>query len=405
MPPPPVLTVSQLTRQIKDAVEGNFPLVWVVGEVTNCTRAGSGHVYLTLKDDAAQIRGVVWRSTAARLKFEIHDGLEVVAAGPVEVYEARGTYQLIIEQLVPQGVGALELAFRQLCEKLSAEGLFAAERKRPLPRFPRRIGLVTSPTGAAVRDMLQIITRRWRAVDIVIVPVAVQGDGAAAEIARALRSVHEIPGVDLVISGRGGGSLEDLWAFNEEVVARAIFECRIPVVSAVGHEIDVTIADLVADVRALTPSEAAELVVPHIDEIRAELSTFEAHLVKALRSQAATSRNRLEALASRRVLTRPAERLRDMARRVDELESRLRRALAQRFQTARQDLVAAGATLEALSPLKVLERGYSVTRMIPSGVVVRSAGQVHTGDTIETLLQSGRLTSRVEDVRDHEHGR
>src|SRR5579859_1423417 len=178
MSAPPVLTVSQLTRQIKDAVEGNFPLVWVLGEVTNCQRAGSGHIYLTLKDESAQIRAVIWRNAAARLKFELRDGLEVVAAGPVEVYEARGTYQLIVEQLMPQGLGALELAFRQLCEKLSAEGLFDVERKRKLPRFPRRIALVTSPTGAAVRDMLQVITRRWPATSIVIVPVAVQGEGA-----------------------------------------------------------------------------------------------------------------------------------------------------------------------------------------------------------------------------------
>ena len=256
MPQPPILTVSQLTRQIKDAVEGNFPIAWVLGEVTNCTRAGSGHVYLTLKDDSAQMRAVIWRNTAARLRFDVHDGLEVVAVGPVEVYEARGTYQLVVEQLLPQGIGALELAFRQLCEKLSAEGLFARERKRAVPRFPRRIALITSPTGAAVRDMLQVITRRWMAARIIIVPVAVQGEGAAAQIAAALRSVHLLPDVDVVITGRGGGSLEDLWAFNEEIVARAIHACRIPVVSAVGHEIDVTVADLVADVRALTPSEA-----------------------------------------------------------------------------------------------------------------------------------------------------
>src|SRR6185369_5236916 len=260
---PQVLTVTDLSRQIKDAVEGNFPLVWVSGVVSNCTRAGSGHIYLTLKDDGAQIRAIVWRNTAARLRFDVHDGLQVVAAGPVEVYEARGQYQLIVEQLLPQGMGPLELAYRQLCEKLAAQGLFAAERKRPLPQFPRRIALVTSPTGAAVRDMLQVITRRWRGADVVILPVAVQGTRAAAEIAAALRKVHLVPGVDVVIAGRGGGSLEDLWAFNEEVVARAIFECLIPVISAVGHEIDVTIADLVADRRALTPSEAGELVVPH----------------------------------------------------------------------------------------------------------------------------------------------
>ncbi len=396
MPQPPVLTVSQLTRQIKDAVEGNFPIAWVLGEITNCTRAGSGHIYLTLKDDAAQIRAVIWRNTAARLRFDVHDGLEVVAVGPVEVYEARGTYQLVVEQLMPQGVGALELAFRQLCDKLKTEGLFAPERKRPIPQFPRRIALVTSPTGAAVRDMLQVITRRWQAADIVIVPVAVQGEGAAAQIAAALRRVHLLPGVDVVITGRGGGSMEDLWAFNEEIVARAIFDCKIPVVSAVGHEIDVTVADLVADVRALTPSEAAELIVPHHEAVRAELARLRQHLAQALVSRAATARARLDALATRRVLTRPVERLHDLARQIDELELRARRAIANRVKFVRQQLAATGGRLDALSPLKVLERGYSVTRQVPSGQVVRSAEQVRPGDQLETLLQSGRLVSRVE---------
>jgi exodeoxyribonuclease VII large subunit len=335
-----------------------------------------------------------------RLKFELHDGLEVVAAGPVEVYEARGTYQLIVEQLLPQGLGALELAFRQLCEKLSAEGLFAPERKRKLPCFPRRVALVTSPTGAAVRDMLQVITRRWPAVDVVIVPVAVQGEGAAEQIAAALRSVHRLPSVEVVIAGRGGGSMEDLWAFNEEIVARAIFDCRIPVVSAVGHEIDVSVADLVADVRALTPSDAGVLVVPNREEIRAELLRLQQHLGQALRSRAATARARLETLATRRVLTRPIERLHELARRIDELEMRARRAIANRLALARQHVDAAGGRLQALSPLKVLERGYSVTRLLPSGAVVRSAEQTRPGDLLETLLQTGRVTSRVKGAQE-----
>ena len=367
----------------------------MLGEVTNCTRAGSGHVYLTLKDDSAQMRAVIWRTVAARLKFEVHDGLEVVAVGPVEVYEARGTYQLVVEQLLPQGIGALELAFRQLCEKLSAEGLFARERKRKIPRFPRRIALVTSPTGAAVRDMLQIITRRWMAAHIVIVPVAVQGDGAAAQIAAALQKVHLLPDVDVVVCGRGGGSLEDLWAFNEEIVARAIHACQIPVVSAVGHEIDVTIADLVADVRALTPSEAGELVVPNRIEVQAELARLQQHLEQSLRSQAAAARSRLEMLASRRVLTRPEERVHDLARQIDELEMRARRAIGQRLKMDRQHLATAAGRLDALSPLKVLERGYSVTRLLQSGTVVRCCDQAQPGDLLETLLQTGRLTSRV----------
>jgi exodeoxyribonuclease VII large subunit len=394
--PHPILTVSQLTRQIKDAVEGNFPRCCVQGEVTNCTRAGSGHVYLTLKDDSAQIRAVIWRTTAARLRFDVRDGLDVVAVGPVEVYEARGTYQLVVEQLVPQGIGALELAFRQLCEKLSAEGLFARERKRPIPRYPRRIALITSPTGAAVRDMLQVITRRWTAAHIIIMPVAVQGEGAAAQIAAALQRVHLLPDVDVVITGRGGGSLEDLWAFNEEVVARAIHSCRIPVVSAIGHEIDVTVADLVADVRALTPSEAAELVVPNRTDVHKELLRLEQHLAQALVSQAAGARARLDLLATRRVFSRPLERLHDLARQIDQLELRTRRALDNRMALARQVLANASGRLNALSPLQVLERGYSVTRRFPSGEVVRSFDQTQHGDTLETLLQTGRVKSRVE---------
>ncbi|MFN0053375.1 MAG: exodeoxyribonuclease VII large subunit [Planctomycetales bacterium] len=393
---PPILTVAQVTRQIKDAVEGNFPLVYVLGEISNCTRAGSGHVYLTLKDDTAQLRAVIWKGTASRLRFDLHDGLEVIAVGPVEVYEARGTYQLVVQQLAPQGIGALELAFRQMCEKLEAQGLFAQERKRPLPRFPRRIALVTSPTGAAVRDMLQVITRRWPAAKVVVVPVAVQGEGAAAQIARALQTVHRLPEVDVVIAGRGGGSLEDLWAFNEEVVARAIFDCRIPVVSAVGHEIDVTIADLVADRRALTPSEAGELVVPHRDEVLADLRRLQQRLAQGLRAQAVAARGRLDSLATRRVFTRPLERLHDHARRLDEWDLRLRRAIGHRLETARQQLGSASATLLALSPLQVLERGYSVTRRSDSGSVVQSAQQVQPGDLIETRLRAGRIVSRVE---------
>ena len=389
-----VLTVSEVTRQIKDCLEGNFYRVWVVGEITNCTRAGSGHIYLTLKDDRAQLRAVVWRSTAARLKFDLHDGLEVVASGPVELYEARGTYQLTIEQLVPQGLGALELAFRQLCEKLQAQGLFAPERKRPIPRFPRRIALVTSRSGAALRDMLQVIGRRWKATDVVILPVPVQGAGAAEEIAAALRSVPRIPGVEVVITGRGGGSLEDLWAFNEEIVARAIYESPMPVISAVGHEIDVTIADLVADCRALTPSEAGELVVPHRDEIRQELRRLQSRLVSALQNRAARARAQLDGLADRRVLTRPYDRLHDLSRRLDELEARGSRALRARLAHHQQSLAHYASALDALSPLKVLERGYSLTRTT-NGTVVRNVAEVHPGQELETILVDGRVRSRV----------
>jgi len=395
---PSVLTVTQLTRQLKDLVEANFPYACVWGEISNCTRAGSGHVYLTLKDETAQLRAVIWRGTASRLRFDLHDGLEVVAAGPIEVYEARGTYQLIIQELVPQGIGPLELAFRQLQAKLEAEGLFDPARKRPLPRFPRRIALVTSPSGAAVRDMLQVITRRWPACDVVVVPVPVQGEGAAAEIAKALRSVHNIAGVDVVIAGRGGGSLEDLWSFNEEIVARAIAACRVPVISAVGHEIDVSIADLVADRRALTPSEAGELVVPQRGEVLNDLGRLGQRLATALRARAGRVRLLLDALAGRRVFTRPVERVHDLQRRLDELTDRLQRSFRYGIDASRAKIDSLARTLEALSPLRVLERGYSITRKAETGAVVRSAAGIQPGDEILTILNAGRLTSRVESI-------
>ena len=269
-------------------------------------------------------------------------------------------------------------------------------RKRPIPMFPRRIALITSPTSAAVRDLIQVITRRWRAADIVVVPVKVQGEGAAAEIAAALRSVHLIPNVDVVICGRGGGSLEDLWAFNEEVVARAIAACQIPVISAVGHEIDVTIADLVADVRALTPSEAGERVVAHQDEVRQALDGLRQRLASGLRDRAATARLKLDNLATRRVLARPFQRVHDEFTRLDEMESRLLRATRQRAVTARQKLELTAATLDALSPLKVLGRGYSITRKTGSREIIHSTEQLAIGDQITTMLGHGEIVSRVE---------
>lgn len=396
MTSPPVLSITQLTRLLKETVETVFPAVWVAGEISNCTRASSGHVYLTLKDEGSQLKSVIWRTTAQRLRFDLHDGLQVIAAGPLEVYEPRGYYQLVIRELVPQGIGALELAFRQLHDKLAAEGLFAEEHKRPLPRFPRRIALVTSPAGAAVRDMLQVITRRWTGADVIIVPVPVQGGEAAPQIAAALRMVHHIPDVDVVITGRGGGSLEDLWPFNEEVVARAIYDCPIPVISAVGHEIDVTIADLVADRRALTPSEAGELVVPSRAEIQAELNHLQQRLIRSLQQRATQARWQLEQLAQRRALQRPVDQIHDQATRLDELSLRLKRQMVQTVERSRSLLGTAAAQLTALSPLHVLARGYSVTRLAETGAVLRRADEVSAGTLVETILSEGRLLSRVE---------
>lgn len=394
---PSVLTVTELTRQIQDCLEGNFPAVAVRGEVSGCSIAGSGHVYLTLKDDRSQIRGVMWRSRASRLRFQIADGLQVVAIGGLDVYPARGSYQLVIEDLLPQGIGPLELAFRQLHDRLAAEGLFAPERKRPLPRFPRRIALVTSPDGAAVRDMLQVISRRWRAADVVIVPVPVQGAGAAARIAAGIGLLGRIARVDVAIIGRGGGSLEDLWAFNEEAVARAIAASPVPIISAVGHEIDVTIADLVADRRALTPSEAGEIVVPDDCELLVGLQHAQDRLTALLRERAAAGRARLESLAARRPFARPFDALRQRAERLDDLERRINGSARQRFAEAGAKLAAAATALDALSPLRVLERGYSLTTHA-HGTVVRSAIDVRVGDRINTRLRDGSVQSLVERV-------
>ncbi len=395
---PTVLSVTELTRQIQDCLEGNFPSVAVRGEISGCSVAGSGHVYLTLKDDRAQIRGVMWRSRASRLRFDVADGLQVVAIGGLDVYPARGSYQLVIEDLLPQGIGPLELAFRQLHDRLAAEGLFAPERKRAIPRFPRRIALVTSPNGAAVRDMLQVITRRWRAADIVIVPVPVQGDGAAARIAAGIGLLGGIPRVDVAIAGRGGGSLEDLWAFNEEIVARAIAASPVPIISAVGHEIDVTISDLVADRRALTPSEAGEIVVPDDCELLVGLQHAQDRMTALLRERVATGLARLQAFSGQRPFARPIDSLRQRAERLDDLERRMKSEVRQKHSEAAARVSAAAAALDALSPLRVLQRGYSLTMSADNGVVIRSIQATAPGDCMVTRLSDGTITSRVESI-------
>ena len=394
-----VLTVGDLTDQIKGMLEGTFSGVWVSGEISNLSRPQSGHCYLTLKDERAQLRAVLWRTTAARLKFDLEDGLEVVCCGDIDVYAPRGSYQLVIRQIEPKGIGALELALRKLRERLAAEGLFDRERKRPLPRFPRRIAFVTSPTGAAVRDFLEVLRRRWRGADVMVVPVRVQGEGAALEIAAAIAAVNRLPAaIDCLVVGRGGGSLEDLWAFNEEPVVRAIFASRIPVISAVGHEIDVTLSDLVADVRALTPSEAAELVAPAAEELSAALAVCRRRMTGALRGMAAAARTRLATVESRRVFRRPFDRLHDFLQRLDELSLRSGRVMRNRLHDARRRTGAIAAHLESLSPLGVLARGYSLTRRVDDSVLVRDARALAIGDRIVTRFAAGEAISRVEAV-------
>ena len=403
MPDPSPKSVSQLTFEIKELLEGTLSTQYVAGEVSNCRPARSGHVYFTLKDEQSQIAAVMWRSTAGRLGFELRDGQEIVAVGRVEVYAPRGSYQLIVQQAIPQGLGALELKLRQLKEKLAAEGLFDPARKRPIPRLPKRIALVTSPTGAAVRDMLQVITRRWPNVNIVVVPVAVQGQRAAPEIAAALRNVGSIPDIDVVITGRGGGSLEDLWAFNEEIVARAIAACPVPVISAVGHEIDVSISDLVADVRALTPSEAGELVVPIQAEYFEALDEVRNRLINSLKQRAVRARTQLDGLASRRVFTNPTQRVRQLEERIDELGDRLTRSAQLRVEQSRQNVARLADTLNSLSPLGVLARGYSMTFQLDEddqrGALLTDSKAAAPGDRLLTYVNDGRVVSRVEDVQ------
>jgi exodeoxyribonuclease VII large subunit len=398
-----VKTVAELTREIKGVLEEGFPEVWVSGQISGYKPQGqSGHVYFRLKDEEAILPAVIWRSTVARLKFEPHDGLEVIACGRIEVYPPHGKYQIIIQALQPKGLGALELAFRQLCEKLSKLGYFETGRKRPLPRFPRRAALVTSPSGAAIRDMLKILSSRWPALEIWICPVPVQGDGAGAEIASMIRLLNRLhcdrdTTIDVMIVGRGGGSLEDLWAFNEECLAQAIFESRIPVVSAVGHEIDVTIADYVADCRAATPTQAATLIVPDRQEILAGLQALHTRCRDLTSTRLAFARRCLDELGNSRVLRFPLERIRQHEQRLDEWADRLGRIQRQRLERSRERVQAYAARLETLSPLNVLGRGYSLTRK-ENQEIVRSAKQVHPGDRLVTLIHNGRITSRVEET-------
>ncbi|MBL8809011.1 MAG: exodeoxyribonuclease VII large subunit [Planctomycetaceae bacterium] len=399
----PVISVTELVTAFKEVVETALPPCIVEGEVSNCRKSPTGHWYLTLKDEQSEISATIWRSAAQRLRFEPKDGMKVLATGSLQVYATKGTCQFNIAKLMLQGVGELEMAFRQLRDKLAAEGLFEASRKRAIPKIPRRIALVTSPSGAAVRDMIQVITRRWPPANIVIVPVRVQGEGAAEEIARALKNVHRIPDVDVVITGRGGGSLEDLWCFNTEVVARAIAACKLPVISAVGHEIDVSIADLVADRRALTPSEAGEFVVPSASDLRDTLRHTADRLKSALQNRAERIRLRLAAIESRGVFQRPASLVEQRRQDCDMLCERAARAMRLMVERRKQAIGAVAASLQALSPLQVLARGYSLTQK-PNGQVIRTTDQVHVGDLMVTRLHSGVINAIVESVEPSDAG-
>jgi exodeoxyribonuclease VII large subunit len=395
------LTVAQLTAQIKNSLEGEFTSVWVVGEISNYSRPQSGHSYFTLKDDQAQIRAVMWRSAAAKLKFDVADGLDVVCHGHIDVYAPRGSYQLVIDELQPKGVGALELALRKLREKLAAEGLFDAARKRKLPAFPRRVAFVTSPTGAAIYDFLQVLRRRWRGVDVLVIPARVQGEGAAQDIVAGIRTANRVsPRPDVLIVGRGGGSLEDLWSFNEEAVVRAIAASKIPTVSAVGHEIDVTLADLAADVRALTPSEAAERIVPAAEEISARVRAYQQRLRHAAHRRVMWLRARYDGLAAQRPFRRPFDLVHDRSRRLDELAMHSNSAMDRLLREYESRMATMAGKIDSLSPLAVLARGYTITQEAGTGAVIRTASRLRVGQSIRTRFGDGAAISKVESIED-----
>ncbi|MGQ0693979.1 MAG: exodeoxyribonuclease VII large subunit [Nitrospiraceae bacterium] len=436
-----MLTVSELTALVRASLETEFAEVWLEGEISNLRAPGSGHLYCTLKDDSSQIRAVIFRSTALRLRFGLEDGLHVIVRGRVTVYEPRGEYQVVLEHMEPKGRGALQLAFEQLKRRLAAEGLFDQNRKRPLPAFPRTVGIVTSLTGAAVQDMIAILHRRCPILKIIIAAVQVQGDDAAEQIASAIRSLNELREVDVIIVGRGGGSSEDLWSFNDERVVRAIVASPLPVVSAVGHETDVTLADFAADMRAPTPSAAAEAVAPVLSEVVEHLGELTTRCRQAMRSNCGEGRQRLDLLLAQignirfrileeaqrvdRAVIQMRQTIQGALRRgwekayfirhelatispgsqvhhgmavVPQLRSRLMGAMQYGLERRKQAARSRLGSLYNLSPLAILGRGYSIVETVSTHQVIRDASQVSVGEEVLTRLAKGRLRCTVGDV-------
>lgn len=395
-----VLSVTALNFQIRAFLEGKFPSVWVGGEITGFKKFPSRHWHFTLKDANAQIRAICHFAANARIRFEPHDGMQVIARGKVSLFSQNGNYQLEVETLEPKGIGAAELALRQLKDKLRNKGYFNPNRKRPIQKFPRRIALVTSVKGAAIHDMLRQFSIRWPFCEVILRPCRVQGEGAAEEIAACIRMLSELERTrklrfHAIIVGRGGGSAEDLNAFNEEVVADAIFHCSCAVISAVGHEADWTIADEVADARAATPTAAVSQFTPHQDEVGRMLIEYHARLRDGMARRLQYAKQCVDHYAARPALRRPLQRLRDLEQHLDETSERLNRAASQRIRKANDKLGALAARLESLSPLNILSRGYSLTRTT-DGKLLRDPGDVQPGDVIVTRVSKGEVTSRVE---------
>lgn len=391
----PILTVSQITQYIKAMFSSDVLVqsISVRGEISNLVERG-GHMYLTLKDDGAVIKAVIFRSSLARIKFRPENAMTVVAHGRISVYEQSGQYQLYIDMMEPEGVGALAKAYEQLKKRLEAEGLFSLERKKKLPYIPKTVGVITSPAGAAVRDIINVMTRRFPASKIVIYPSLVQGDGAAKQLVEAVKYFNDTKKADVIIIGRGGGSIEDLWAFNDEVLARTVAASQIPIISAVGHESDFTICDFVSDTRAPTPSAAAELAVPDAIELSSRISTLDARLKGALSNRLRSARRDLENLTSRRVMKSPALLLDDKNMRLSHVTDRLEASYAKAFSQKRSEFAKKISQLEALSPLSVLSRGYSVA-FDESEKLIKSVSDIKRGDKITLRVSDGRISAEV----------
>ncbi len=406
-----VYSVSELTSQIRTLLEESFSYIWVEAEVSNVKIPRSGHMYFTLKDENAQLRAVMFNFYRQKMKFELKDGMSVLCFGRISVYERDGVYQLYVEQIQPKGIGALQLAFLQLKEKLEKQGFFRKELKKKIPFFPITVGVITSSTGAAIRDIIKVLRRRLPSVNILIYPVKVQGENSAEEISRAIYDMNEFffDEVDVLIVGRGGGSIEDLWAFNEEIVAKAIFDSKIPVISAVGHEIDWTIADFVADLRAPTPSAAAELAVPDRGEMLVRLSHLINRLKRHLYHRFESARLRLNRISSSKAFLEPRYKLQQYMQRLDELIDRATILLTQRRDKTKLMLEHLAVKLEMLNPLRILRRGYSVVYRLKDNKVVSSISMVRKQESIRIVISDGEfravvLQKRKENDNDGQNG-
>jgi exodeoxyribonuclease VII large subunit len=393
-------TVSELTNEIKLLLETTLPEVWLEGEISNYKLHSSGHSYFSLKDQNAQIACVLWRGRNQGFHFTPQDGIKVIALGRVTVYEKRGNYQFDIIQMQPAGIGDLQLALEQLKKKLQQEGLFDQAHKKPLPSYPDRIGVVTSPTGAAIQDLMNIFNRRFPGIEIILNPVKVQGEGAAEEIARAIDDFNEYGEIDLMIVGRGGGSLEDLWAFNEEIVARAIYRSKIPVISAVGHEIDFSISDFVADLRAPTPSAAAELAVPDREQLLDKLFLMLKKAYNIVGNQISLNQERVRNLTNSYGFRRPGDLIRQHQQRLDELERTMERVQLHRQQLMTERCQSLTQKLKALSPQSILQRGYSICYRLQDNKIIKQANQLKEHDEVKIKFHTGEALGTIDQVNE-----